>query len=157
MTRRPTTTAAIVVVMAQLLLAQSAMKPTAPGTPGDPQWQGVIHMTDGRTFITDGGLAVDTSAAKPAKLPARVVSGKVLETYLTAKYSDEFGFSDLARASSGKTYTTPKGVPLNATYVDYLRRILSVRAVRFRMSGELDPVLILENGKMVAVLMPVHK
>src|SRR5690349_3525465 len=50
---------------------QTAMKPAAPGTAGDPAWQGTVHMSDGRTFITDGGLAVDAAFAKPATLPAR--------------------------------------------------------------------------------------
>ena len=114
-------------------------------------------MSDGRTFITDGGLAIDVALAKPAKLPERELSGKVLEKYLSAAHPDEYGFGDLTAAASGKTYTTPKGIPLNATYIDYLRRILPARGVRFRMSGELQPVVIFANGQTVGVLMPVRK
>lgn len=31
-------TAAVAILIAQVLLAQTTMKPTAPGTPGDPAW-----------------------------------------------------------------------------------------------------------------------
>lgn len=147
----------IAVLLVRAVLAQAAMTPAAPGTAGDPKWQGTIRMSDGRTFVTDGGLAVDAALAKPSKLPERVVSGKVLEGYLAAKQPDECGFGDLTAAVSGKTYTTPKGIALNATYINYLRRILPARGVRFRMSGELDPVVVAANGKSVGVLMPVRK
>lgn len=53
--------------------------------------------------------------------------------------------------------TTPSGIPLNATYGSYLRRVLPVAGVRFRMSGELQPVMIVAGGKIVGVLMPVRK
>lgn len=149
-------TAAVVILFARLVFAQTPMTPAAPGTPGDPKWQGIIHMSDGRTFVTDGGLAVDAALARPAALPERVVSGKVLETYFGAAHPDEYGFADLTAAVSGRTYTAPNGIPLNATYVSYLRRILPA-SVRFRMSGEMQPVVITANGKIVGVLMPVRK
>ena len=101
---------------AHFLLAQQPMKPTAPGTPGDPTWQGILRMRDGRTFVTDGGLAIDAALAKPAKLPDREVSAKILEDYLGAAYKDECGFKDLDAAASGLTVTTPSGIALNATY-----------------------------------------
>ena len=154
---RPAAATVVAMLLSQGLLAQTHMTPAAPGTAGDPKWQGIVRMSDGRTFVTDGGLAVDVALAKPSKLPERVVSGKVLETYLAAAKPDEFGFADLRVAVSGRTYTTPKGIPLNATYINYLRRILPVPTVRFRMSGEQDPVLVVASGKTVGVLMPVRK
>jgi hypothetical protein len=153
----PKTVLATVVMTVQVLSAQAPMKPTAPGTPGDPAWQGIVRLNDGRTFVTDGGLAFDAAIAKPAKPPDREVPGKVLQTYLDATYQDEYGFSDLKAAASGKTYRAPNGIALNATYINYLRRKLSAAAVRLRMSGELQPVLILANGKTVGVLMPVRQ
>ena len=147
---------AAVVVTAQVLSAQTPMKPTAPGTAGDPVWQGVVRLSDGRSFITDGGLAIDTALANPVTLPAREIPGKVLETYLNAPHKDEYGFSDLTTAATGKTYTTPGGIPLSTTYINYLRRILPANT-RFRVSGELQPVGIVANGKVVGVLMPVRK
>lgn len=149
--------AAIAVITTQLLLAQTRMKPTAPGTPGDPAWQGVLHLSDGRTFVTDGGLAMDAALAKPAKLPDRELPAKVLENYINAAHKDEYGLGDLKAAASGLTYTAPNGMALNATYINYLRRTLSAGSVRLRMTGDLQPISIVADGKVVGVLMAVKR
>jgi hypothetical protein len=152
-------TFAFAVMAAPLLSAQTQerMKPTAPGTPGDPTWQGVVRLTDGRTFVTDGGLAIDAAIAKPAKLPARELAPRALEGFLNAAHKEECSFSDLTAVAAGRTYTTPGGVALNATYINYLRRTLPTRSVRFRMTAPMQPVVVAENGKAVAVLMPVKQ
>ena len=77
---------------------QSRMKPTAPGSQGDPVWQGVLRFTDGRTFVTDGGLAIDVAYAKPAKLPTREIPSRVLEKYFSAGHKDEYGLGGLTAA-----------------------------------------------------------
>jgi hypothetical protein len=149
--------AVVVVVTAQVLLAQTPMKPTVPGTEGDPAWQGTLRLSDGRTFVTDGGLAVDATVARPAKLPERELPTRVLESYLTRSHTVEYGIGDLSVASSGRTYTTPNGIALNATYINFLRRALPAGAVRLRISGDLQPIVILANGTTVGVLMPVKQ
>ena len=150
--------AAAVVLAAQAVLAlQSPMKPTAPGTRGDPVWQGTLRMPDGRTFVTDGGLVIDAALAKPAKLPDRELAPKVLEDYFSAVHKDEYGFGDFKAAASGKTYTAPNGIALNATYIDFLRRTLPVASARFRMREGLTPIVIVVNGKPVGALMPVKQ
>jgi hypothetical protein len=150
-------TVAVAVVTAHVVLAQTPLKPTAPGTPGDPTWQGILRMTDGRTFITDGGLAMDAALVKPAKLPERELATKVLEGYLNAPHKEEYNLSDLNVAASGKTYTAPNGLALNATYINFIRRTLPPGAVRLRMSGGLQPIVIVANGTPVGVLMPVKQ
>ena len=149
-------TTLVLVVGAPALWAQR-MTPTTPGSAGDPQWQAVTRLTDGRTFVTDGGMAIDTAIAKVAKLPEKEYPGKIIETYLDAPHQQEYGFADFKAAASGNTYETPIGIPLNATYINYLRRILPVAATRFRLSGERQPVVIVVGGKAVGVLMPVRK
>jgi hypothetical protein len=149
--------AAVAVITAQVLLAQTPMTPTAPGTPGDPTWQGIVRLSDGRTFVTDGGLALDVAFAQPAHLPDRELAAKVLEDYLKASHKDEYGLGDLNAAASGRTYTSPSGIALNATYINYLRRKLPANSVRFRMTGELQPIVILANDRAVGVLMPVKQ
>src|SRR5688572_30352020 len=57
---------------------QKPMTPTAPGTSGDPAWQGIVRLSDGRVFVTDGGLAIEAALAKPAKLPDRELAAKIL-------------------------------------------------------------------------------
>ena len=152
-----TTLVAILTVASQPALAQSRMKPTAPGTSGDPAWQAVVRLGDGRTLVTDGGIAIDAALAKLPKLPEKAFPGKVIENYFNLPLKDEYRFSDLKAPGNGRTYTTPSGIPLNATYIDYLRRILPLQSARFRMGGELQPVVILVDGKAVGVLMPVRK
>jgi hypothetical protein len=147
-------TAAILVMTAQVVL-QTPLKPTAPGTPGDPTWQGILRMRDGRTFVTDGGLAMDAALVKPATLPDRELPAKVLEDYLGAPHKDECGLKDLNAAASGLTFTTPSGIALNATYINYLRRIVPAGSVRFRMTGKMQPVVIVDDGRVIGVLMPV--
>src|SRR6476659_1979666 len=141
-------TVAVAVMTAQLLFAQTRepMKPTAPGTPGDPAWQGIVHLNDGRTFVTDGGLAIDAAIARPAQLPERELGAGVLERYLSAAHRDECRFSDLTAAATGRTYTTPSGIALNGTYIDYLRRTLPTRSVRLRMTAPMQPVVVVDDG-----------
>ena len=99
---------------------RTPMKPTAPGTPGDPAWQAVFRLSDGRTYVTDGGLAVDAALAKPAALPTREVPGKVIEDYQKASHQNEYGFAELTLTLAGKSYTSPSGIALNATYIKLL-------------------------------------
>ena len=157
---RSVTAMALAVILSgtPVLVAQQApLKPTAPGSSGDPVWQAVVRLSDDRRFITDGGLAIDTSFAKPDKLPEREVPGKILESYFVAPHKEEYGFSDLTANASGRTYTMPNGIPQNATYINYLRRVLPTGRTRFRVSGEMQPIVIWLNGKAVGVLMAVKK
>jgi hypothetical protein len=156
MRRTVTATAAVAFMTAQLLLAQP-MKPTAPGTPGDPKWQGIFRLADGRTFVTDGGLAIDASVARPAVLPSRELVPKVLHELLNASYKDECGLGDLGGPEKGRNYISPSGIALNATYVDFLRRALPAGSVRLRMNEKAQPILIVASGKAVGVLMPVKQ
>jgi hypothetical protein len=147
----------VATLVAQVLLAQSRIEPTAPGTTGDPAWQAVARLSDGRTLVTDGGLAIEAALAKLARLPEKEFSGKVIENYFNLPLKDEYRFGDLTPPANGRTYATPSGIPLSATYLDYLRRVLPAASVRLRMGGELQPVVILVDGKAVGVLMPVRK
>src|SRR5262245_57488253 len=105
--------AAVLMVVAVSAQTRTPMKPAVPGASGDPVWQGTVHMSDGRTFVTDGALAVDTALAKPAALPTRAIPGKVLEDYAKAPHKDECGFADLTMALTGKTYSSPSGIALS--------------------------------------------
>jgi hypothetical protein len=148
-------TLAIIATVSPALFAQGRMTPTAPGTSGDPIWQGIVRVSDGRVFVTDGGLAIEASLAKPAKLPDRELAAKVLESYFSAPHKEEFGVGELRKAATGRTYTSPSGVALNATYIDFLRRIVPATSLRLRMTAPRQPVVIVASGKVVGVLMPV--
>jgi len=153
----------LAVGMATLLIALPAwaqtrtpMKPAAPGTSGDPVWQGTLRMSDGRTFVTDGGLAVDAAFAKPAALPTRELPARILEDYMKASHKNEYGFEDLTLAATGNTYTAPSGIALNATYIKYLRRV-APRGARLRMTEPGKPIVVVADAKPIAVLMPVKQ
>ena len=147
----------VLTLAAEVVMAQTRMKPTTPGTAGDPAWQALVRLADGRTLVTDGGIAIEAALAKLARVPEKEFPGKVMENYFSLPLKDEYRFSDLTPPANGRTYTTPSGIPLNATYIDYLRRILPAASVRFRMGGELQPVVIFVDGKAVGALMPVRK
>jgi len=141
-------------------VAFAQMTSTAPGSTGDPVWQRTLHLSDGRTFVTEGGIAIDAAVAKPASLPQQTLpeaSAKVVEKYLAATLKDEFALSDLKANSDGRTYAAPSGLLLNSTYVNFLRRVLPNRTLRFRMETELTPMVIMSEGKAVGVLMGVRK
>ena len=154
-----TTVAAAIVLATQVALAQTQppMQPTTPGAPGDPAWQGIARLSDGRTFVTDGGLAIDAALAKPPRLPTRELAAKVLEGYLAAAGEHEYSLDDLRVGERSKTYVAPSGVVLNATYIAFLRKILPPAAIRLRLTGASQPVVIMSNDSAVGVLMPVKK
>ena len=139
------------------LLAQTPMKPTAPGTAGDPVWQGLIRANDGRTFVTDGGLVIDAALAKPARLPEREFPSKLLHDYFNQSHTVEYGLADLKEATPGKTLTSPNGIAMNATYINYLRRVLPRTTARLRMSEGLRPIVIVLDGQPVGAFMPVQQ
>ncbi len=144
--------------VADPLFAQ--IKPTAPGTSGDPLWQRTLHLSDGRTFVTDGGLAMDAALAKPASLPDATLpaaNAKIIEGYLAATWKDEFAVSQLTANPNGRTYAAPSGLLLNSTYVNFLRRVLPNRTLRFRMESEMKPMIVMSDGKAVGVLMGVKR
>ncbi len=133
------------------------MTPTVPGSAGDPVWQGQVRMSDGRTFVTDGGFAIDAAMTGLTTFPERVLPGKVLEDYIKAPHTDECALNELKSTPGGRTHLTPSGVAISATYVTYLRRVVSGRRVRLRTSGAERPVVVVSDDKAVGVLMPVKQ
>jgi hypothetical protein len=92
----------------------------------------MVQLDDGRTFVTDGSMAIDAALAKPPLPNNARVSGKIIERYLSADLPNEFSLSRLS-PRDGRTYAAPSGIELNATYIDFVRRTLPSRQVRLRM------------------------
>ena len=61
------------------------------------------------------------------------------------------------RSRAGRTFAAPSGLLLNSTYVNFLRRVLPNRTLRFRMEAEMTPMIIMSDGKAVGVLMGVKQ
>jgi hypothetical protein len=142
-------------VLLTVAVAQNNLNPTTPGSPA-PVWQRMVQLDDGRTFVTDGGMAIDAALVKPTLPNNAPVSGKIIERYLSADLPNEFSLSQLS-PRDGRTYAAPSGIVLNATYIDFVRRTLPPRQVRLRMRGDLDPVVITVDGKPIGVMMPVKR
>ena len=139
---------------------QTPATPSQPAVIAPPAWSRVLHMPDGRTFVTDGGFAIDAAIAKPSTLPATVLTGKSVETlagYLAAQYQSEIGFNDLKTGTLKNTFVAPSGVVLNGNYVNFLRRSVPGTRLRFRVKGDFDPIVVVLDGQPIGVLMPVRR
>lgn len=151
--------ALLIALSAHTVVAEDATASTALKQSGTVNWQKQVRLHDGRTFVSDGRFALDAALAKPAAPPSTVLpeaTAKIIEGYLTAELPDEFGLSQLTDRS-GHKYTAPSGVVLNPIYVDYLRRALPASRLRFRMKGDMEPVVIVLDGKAVGLLMPMKR
>jgi hypothetical protein len=142
------------------LAAQNPAPPSSPAIEAPPSWSRVLHMPDGRTFVTDGGLAIDATVAKPATLPATVLapeSAKLFAGYLAAPYEQEIGLGDLQTGAFKNTFIAPGGVVLNGNYVNFLRRTVPAGRARLRIKSDSAPVVIVLDGQAIGVLMPVRR
>ena len=158
--QRASTLTAIVVASTTVLRAIAQQPP--PPKPqsamnGDvPAWNRVLQISDGRTFVTNGHLALDTEFAKPTKLPETVIPpSKSIEAHFTAPREHECTLGDLKPDRAHGRYVAPSGLWLNADYVDYLRRVLP-SSTRLKMQRDLDPIVIVLSGKPVGVLMALR-
>ena len=140
--------------------AHAQDRPDSPAPTQTSAWacDRVVHLRDGRTFVSDGRFLLDAALAKPAATPSKILgeaTAKIVDGYLTAPLTDEFSVSQLATRDGN--YVAPSGVLLNAAYIDYLRQNLPASRLRLRMKSGLEPVVILLDGKSVGLLMPMRR
>jgi hypothetical protein len=140
--------------------AALAMQPPPPaGTAAGasaPAWSKRMQLPDGRTFVSDGAIALDAAVAKPATLPSvqlPAATGANIGKMLDAPFTAEFRSAQLV--TRGKHYATPDGVVLNRLYVDYLRRTVAAGRLSFRVNGPTAAVVAALDGRPVAVVMPM--
>jgi hypothetical protein len=142
-------------VVSNSVRAQDSSPPA--GTNRPPAWKRVVHLHDGRTFVSDGAIALDLDLVKPAERPKRGLpeaTATIIEGYLNAQLLNECALSQLTRR--GETYAAPNAVTLNPSYIEYLRRTLPESRVRLRMKGPTEPVVVLLDAKAVGLLMPMR-
>jgi hypothetical protein len=136
---------------------QSPIRPSSPRVVAPPIWSGVLHLPDGRTFVTDGGLSIDVRLAKPATMPSVVLapaSARLFAARLADRYDKEIGLGDLRPGTLTNSFTTPDGVALNGNYIAFLRKVAPA-TTRLRTKGKADPVIVVTDGQAVALMMPL--
>jgi hypothetical protein len=130
----------------------------APQESSEIAWNKMFRLSDARLFVTDGAITLDAELAKPRELPDTELpasTGQVMERYMAAELPDEFALRDLERGTRPETYEAPSGVTLAGKYVEFLRRV--VPRASLRMKGDLEPVVILSDGKAVGLVMAVRR
>jgi hypothetical protein len=132
---------------------QQKPTPSQPSVVAAPIFSRAVEMPDGRIFVTDGGMAIDATVAKPATMPTTVLSGKLLDGYIKAQGPDEMGLDGLRVGNSKNTFLGPHDIPVNGNYVAFLRRVAP--RCRLRFKGPRDPIVVVLNGTAIGVLMPV--
>lgn len=146
---------ALLVSCALLSLSSSSTVQAQSAGDGTPKWSKRLELSDGRTFVSDGAIALDASLAKPAGIETMTkVPGAAIERYFQVPFTSEVRTSDLT--ARGTQYVTPDGMPLNGLYVEYLRKSVGSR-LRFRMTGDRQPVVLMLDGRAIGVVMPMAK
>jgi hypothetical protein len=123
----------------------------------DVQCWAHCDLDDGRRFITDGGLLIEARYFPKVAVPERAVPGKNAERLLQSKTEREFGLDDLSKSGPDGHYRAPDSVMLNRKYIELLRDSSLAKTLRFRAKGNDDPVLLLDEKKVVGVVMPVKQ
>jgi hypothetical protein len=139
---------------------QTKISPSTPGVEAAPIWTRALQVPDGRTFVSDGALALDVALAKPAKMPETNLgaqSGAIIARAFTGEHQEEVGLSDLGTGPFKNTFATPKGTVLNGNYVKFLRGVDSAARLRLRVKGEMQPIAIFLDGQPVGVVMAVRR
>jgi hypothetical protein len=136
----------------------AADPPSQPSDKPDPnvvQWRLHSVFDDGRKFITDGSIVLESRYLPGVPVPEKAIPQKSIERLLQSAGDREFGLSDLEQKAGGGHYVAPGGMELNRKYVECLRGSTLKGTLRFRAKGANDPVLILDEKKVVGVMMPI--
>jgi len=147
------TITALVAIAGSVMVSAAQLRPS----PEAPAWNRVARLTDGRVFVTDGNILLETGFARPDTVPTETVATAWLQSFLSAAQPNEARFQDLTLKTLSITpvYTSPTGSILNPKYVDYLRRVFGDSKLSFRYNGALDPIQIVWNSAVVGALMPM--
>jgi len=133
--------------------SQPATKPM--DNPDLIQWQLHCDLDDGRRLISDGGLMLESKYLPKVPVPEKSVPAQAAERLMKSETDKEFGLDDLNQKGGDGHFASPSGIQLNRKYIKCLRESPLKATVRFRGKGLNDPVLILDDKKVVGVMMPI--
>src|SRR4051812_36347740 len=117
------------------------------------KWWAHCDTADGRRFLTDGGLFLESRYLPNVPVPEKTLPPQAPERLLQSTTDHEFALADLDR--KGRQYEAPGSIRLNHKYIDLLRESPVKANWRFRAKGPNDPVLIVDGDKVVGVMMPM--
>ena len=126
-------------------VAAQDIRMSNPDVEAPPHWTRLVKLPDGRTLISDGGIAIDVAIAKPSTMPTVTVSestGVTFATLFKAVFEHEFGLSQLSPGARRKTFVGPGGVLLNGNYITFLRQTAGAQRVRLRANSGPQPMVI---------------
>jgi hypothetical protein len=121
-------------------------------------WNRMFRVPDGRTFVTDGAIMLDAELAglpEPPSTELPASTGEVMARYMAAERANEIELDDLERGAAPQTYEAPNGLPFAAKYVEYLREV--VPDALLRVGGDLEPVVIVDDGEAVGLVMAMAR
>jgi hypothetical protein len=119
------------------------------------EWRFNSDFPDGRRFISDGGLVIDSRYVAGITIPEKSLPPDNVKRLLDSKTDREFKLSDVNPMTGGEHYLAPGPIQLNRKYVDILRASPKSGSLSFRSKGSTDPVLIMDGNEAVGVVMPM--
>jgi hypothetical protein len=129
--------------------------PTADA-PAEVRWLLSSQFPDGRRFVTDRRLLLEAKYVQ-GPFPADTLAPEKVEHFLAWRTTHGFELADLRVTGPEGHYRTPRGIVLNPKYIDFLKRLKTIRHLHFRGSGERDPVIIFNGERVIGALVPMIK
>lgn len=118
-------------------------------------WLAIVHLPDGRRFVTDACLLLDMEYVIAGPIPIETAPAQKVEHLLGWNTTHEFDLAELRTTGPSGHYWAPRRILLNRKYVEYLRRISVREHLYFRASVPYDPVLIFDGNNIIGALMPM--
>ena len=141
-------------------LAAQEIRMSNPSVEAPPQWTRLVKLPDGRTLISDGGIAIDAAIVKPSVTPTVTVSASTGDTFAAlfkASFEHDFDLTQLSPGPRRNTFVAPGGLLLNGNYITFLRETAGARRVRLRANSGPQPMVIVIDGEPCGVMMPLAK
>ena len=131
-------------------------KPSNPVITSDGsavEWRFHADLEDGRNFITDGAMLIESKYLPNAAIPEKSIPAQTIQRLLDSPSERQFGLENLEQ--KGGHYVIPGLVQINRKYVEALQSSPMKSALRFCAKGPNDPIVILDGQKAVGVVMPM--
>lgn len=119
------------------------------------KWQAQSILGDGRKFVTDGAMVLDSRYIGSEAIPEKAVPAQSIQRLLESPTDREFATADIQRIESNGHFLAMDSIQLNRKYIEYLLRAALNAPVKFRASGPDDAVLILDGEAVIGVVMPM--